>query len=92
MLDEHRAKYVRFSVRTRGCTGQQYTMSFVDAPEPTDERVLGSELPVLADARAMMFLIGTHVDFVSEPTRSEFVFSNPKIRGTCGCGESFRFA
>ncbi len=82
-------RYLRIGVRTRGCSGLSYDMSYVDEPGPNDEVVTDKGLTILVDRRASLFLIGTVMDHVSEKLSSGFTFINPNEKGRCGCGESF---
>jgi len=81
--------FLRIAVRTRGCSGLSYDMSYVDAPGPNDEVVTDKGLTVLVDRQASLFLIGTTMDYVSDTLSSGFTFTNPNEKGRCGCGESF---
>jgi iron-sulfur cluster assembly protein len=82
-------KLLRIGVKTKGCSGMSYDMSWTDAPAPTDEIVKDKDLTVLVDRKASLFLIGTVMDFEEDKLKSGFVFRNPNEKGRCGCGESF---
>ncbi|XP_070562768.1 iron-sulfur cluster assembly 1 homolog, mitochondrial-like [Ptychodera flava] len=80
---------LKVGVKTRGCNGLSYTLDFVKEKQKFDEEVFQDGVRVLIDAKAQMSLLGTEMDFVENKLSSEFVFNNPNIKGTCGCGESF---
>jgi iron-sulfur cluster assembly protein len=82
-------KYLRIGVRTRGCSGLSYDMSYVDEPGPNDEVVTDRGVTVLVDRKASLFLIGTTMDYASDKLSAGFTFTNPNEKGRCGCGESF---
>jgi iron-sulfur cluster assembly protein len=82
-------KLLRIGVKTKGCSGLSYDLSWVDAPEPTDERVADQGVAVLVDRKASLFLIGSVMDYEIKGLSSGFTFSNPNEKGRCGCGESF---
>jgi iron-sulfur cluster assembly protein len=82
-------KKLRIGVRTKGCSGLSYDMSWVDAPGPGDEVVTDKGITVLVDRKASLFLIGTVMDYETKHLSSGFVFTNPNEKGRCGCGESF---
>ncbi|MBV8574403.1 MAG: iron-sulfur cluster assembly accessory protein [Acetobacteraceae bacterium] len=82
-------KKLRIGVRTKGCSGLSYDMSWVDAPGPGDEAVTDKGITVLVDRKASLFLIGTVMDYETKHLSSGFVFTNPNEKGRCGCGESF---
>ncbi len=82
-------KLLRIGVKTKGCSGMSYDMSWTDAPAPTDEVVKSHELTVLVDRKASLFLIGTVMDYEVKALTSGFTFTNPNEKGRCGCGESF---
>lgn len=80
---------LRIGVKTKGCSGLSYDMSWVEAPGPGDEVVTDKGLTVLVDRRASMFLIGTVMDYEVKDLTAGFTFTNPNEKGRCGCGESF---
>jgi iron-sulfur cluster assembly protein len=80
---------LRIGVRTKGCSGMSYDMSWVDAPGAGDEVVTDKGLTVLVDRKASLFLIGTVMDYQVNALESGFTFTNPNEKGRCGCGESF---
>ena len=80
---------LRIGVRTGGCSGMAYQMEFTAEKDPLDEMVEDKGVTVLIDGRALMFLIGTEMDYVENKLQSGFVFNNPNEKGRCGCGESF---
>lgn len=80
---------VRVGIRTRGCSGLSYTIEYADAVNKFDEVVEDKGVKVLIDPKAIMFLLGTEMDFVEEKFKSGFTFTNPNEKGRCGCGESF---
>lgn len=80
---------VRIGLRTKGCSGLAYNLEYADTRQPQDEVVEDKGVTVLIDPKAVMFLIGTEMDFVEEDLQSGFVFNNPNEKGRCGCGESF---
>jgi iron-sulfur cluster assembly protein len=82
-------KLLRIGVKTKGCSGLSYAMSWVDTPGPGDEVVTDQGLTVLVDRQAALFLIGTVMDYETKQFTTGFTFSNPNEKGRCGCGESF---
>ena len=82
-------KLLRIGVRTKGCSGMAYELSWVEAAAPTDERVTDKGVTVLVDRKASLFLIGTVMDYEVKPMSAGFTFTNPNEKGRCGCGESF---
>ena len=79
---------VRVGVKNGGCAGMAYTMEYAEKVEPSDEVVEDKGVRVLIDPKAILFLIGTEMDFVREKLGARFVFNNPNQTAACGCGES----
>ncbi len=82
-------RLLRIGVKTKGCSGMSYDMSWVEEPGPGDEVVKDKNLTVLVDRKASLFLIGTVMDYEVKALASGFTFTNPNEKGRCGCGESF---
>ncbi|MGB0629870.1 MAG: HesB/IscA family protein [Alphaproteobacteria bacterium] len=80
---------LRIGIRTGGCSGMAYSMEFAADKEPLDEVVEQNGVRLYVDSKALMFLIGTEMDYVEDKLQSGFVFNNPNEKGRCGCGESF---
>ena len=79
---------LRIGVKNGGCAGMEYTMEWAEDQKPFDEVIEDKGVKVLIDAKAMMFLLGTQMDFQSSTLKSGFVFNNPNQVSACGCGES----
>jgi iron-sulfur cluster assembly protein len=79
---------VRLGLKNAGCAGMAYTMTYAETREPLDEVVEDKGVTVLIDPKAILFLIGTEMDFVTDKLQSRFVFKNPNETDACGCGES----
>jgi iron-sulfur cluster assembly protein len=79
---------VRVGVVNGGCAGMNYTMDYAEAPQPFEEVVEDQGVKVFIDPKAIMFLVGTEMDFVREKLGARFVFNNPNQTAACGCGES----
>ncbi len=80
---------IKVGIKTRGCSGLSYAIEYADEVGEFDEIVEESGIKVLIDPKAIMFLIGSEMDYVEEKLKSGFIFTNPNEKGRCGCGESF---
>jgi len=79
---------VRVGVTNGGCAGMSYTMDYAEDLKPLDEVVEDKGVKIFIDPKAILFLIGTEMDFVREKLGARFVFNNPNQTAACGCGES----
>lgn len=79
---------LRIGVKNGGCAGMEYTMEWADELKPFDEVVEDKGVKVLIDPKAVMFLLGTEMDFQTSTLKSGFTFNNPNQTSACGCGES----
>jgi iron-sulfur cluster assembly protein len=79
---------LRVGITKGGCAGMEYTMEFVDAPGKFDETVEDRGVKVYIDAKAVLYLLGTEMDYVADKLSAKFVFRNPNQTSACGCGES----
>jgi len=84
----HDTSGLRVGVTKGGCAGMEYTMEFVDAPAKFDEIVEDRGVRVFIDAKAVLYLLGTEMDYVTDKLSAKFVFNNPNQTSACGCGES----
>lgn len=80
---------IRIGIRSKGCTGLSYALEFADVVGPYDDVVEAHGVKVLIDPKAVMFILGSQMDYVEDKLSSGFVFQNPNEKGKCGCGESF---
>jgi iron-sulfur cluster assembly protein len=85
---EH-GKLLRIAVKTKGCSGLSYDLSWTDQAAPSDEVITDRGVTVLIDRKATLFLIGTQMDYEVKAMTAGFTFTNPNEKGRCGCGESF---
>ncbi len=79
---------VRVGVTNGGCAGMSYTMDYAAEAKPFEEVMEDKGVKVFIDPKAILFLIGTELDFVQEKLGARFVFNNPNQTSACGCGES----
>ena len=83
---------VRVGVKNGGCAGMEYTMEYAESVAPTDEVVEDRGVKIMIDPKAVLFLLGTEMDYKTEKLSSQFVFNNPNQTSACGCGESVKLA
>ena len=81
---------VRIGVKSGGCAGMTYVMEYTKEVNPNDELIEDKGLKIYIDSAAVMYLLGTEMDFKKEEFTSQFVFNNPNETERCGCGESFK--
>ena len=81
---------VRVCVKSGGCAGMSYIMEYAKEIKPTDEIIEDKGVKVFIDPGAIMYLLGTEMDYKQEQFSSTFVFKNPNETERCGCGESFK--
>ena len=81
---------VRIGVASGGCAGMSYVMEYAKNYNPNDEIIEDKGVKVLIDPKAIMYLLGTEMDYKKEELSSTFVFKNPNETERCGCGESFK--
>jgi len=86
---EGRYAGVRVGVTNGGCAGMSYTMEYAETAGPLDEVVEDQGIRLFIDPKAILFLLGTEMDFVRDRLAARFVFNNPNQTAACGCGESF---
>ena len=80
---------IRIGIRTKGCSGLSYSLEYADEKNPLDEVMEIEGVTILIDPKAILFILGTEMDYVEEKMQSGFVFRNPNEKGRCGCGKSF---
>ena len=81
---------VRIGVKAGGCAGMSYIMEYAKSTNPNDEIIEEKGVKLFIDAGAIMYLLGTEMDYKKEELSSSFVFKNPNETERCGCGESFK--
>ena len=79
---------LRVVVKNGGCAGQEYTFAYAEQIEPLDEVVEDKGVTILIEPKAVLFLIGSEIDYETTKLASKFVFRNPNETDACGCGES----
>ena len=87
---ENESLGVRVSVKTGGCAGMSYVMEYTKEVNSNDELIEDKGVKVFIDSSAVMYLLGTEMDYKKEELSSSFVFNNPNETERCGCGESFK--
>ena len=88
--DETKSVGVRVGVKSGGCAGMSYVMEYAKEINPTDEIIEQKGVKVFIDPGAIMYLLGTEMDYKKEQFSSTFIFKNPNETERCGCGESFK--
>ena len=89
---EKNAIGVRVSVKSGGCAGMSYVMEYSKEVNPNDELIEDKGVKVYIDSAAVMYLLGTEMDYKKEDFSSSFVFNNPNETERCGCGESLKYS
>ena len=80
---------LRIGIKTTDCSGLAYVLEFVDDLNEDDEVFNIEDVKIIIDAKSLVYLDGTQLDFVKEGLNEGFQFTNPNAKGECGCGESF---
>ena len=80
---------VKLSTPRRGCSGLAYSVDYVAAADPFDEKIVTPGGDLYVDGGSILYLIGSTMDWVEDDFTAGFVFANPNAKGACGCGESF---
>ena len=90
IMEQSEGRYigVRVGVKNGGCAGMSYTMDYAESAGPIDEVVEDKGVRILIDPKAVMFLLGTEMDYKREKLAARFIFTNPNQTEACGCGES----
>ena len=81
-------KGLKIGVKKGGCAGMEYTMTWADQIGKFDDVIVDKGAVVIVDPAAVLYLLGTEMDFKTDKLASQFVFNNPNQKGACGCGES----
>jgi iron-sulfur cluster assembly protein len=83
------AKMIRISIKSGGCSGYSYLIEYAKNKSDFDDVINMQGVNLLIDKKAILFLIGSEMDYIDETFKSGFVFNNPKEKARCGCGKSF---
>lgn len=89
LVNRGRGLGLRLGVKTTGCSGLAYVLEFVDELNDDDEVFEDNGVKIIIDAKSLVYLDGTELDFAKEGLNEGFQFNNPNANGECGCGESF---
>ena len=89
-IDEKNSLGVRVGVKSGGCAGMSYIMEYAKEINPNDEVIEDKGVKVFVDPWAIMYLLGTEMDYKKDQFSSSFIFKNPNETERCGCGESFK--
>ena len=87
---EKKAERVRVGIKSGGCAGMSYVMEYAKEINPNDEIIEDKGVKLFVDPGAIMYLLGTEMDYKKEELSSSFIFKNPNETERCGCGESFK--
>ena len=88
--DNNKSLGLRVGVKSGGCAGMSYVMDYVKEINPNDELIEDKGVKIFIDSGAIMYLLGTQMDYKKEQFSSSFIFKNPNETERCGCGESFK--
>ena len=88
--DKSKSLGVRIGVKSGGCAGMTYVMEYAKENKPNDEVIEDKGVKVFIDPSAIMYLLGTEMDYKKEQFSSSFIFKNPNETERCGCGESYK--
>lgn len=90
IMDKAERPYIglRVGVKNGGCAGQEYVLEYAEAAAPLDEVVEEKGVTILVEPKAVLFLVGSSIDYETSRLASKFVFHNPNETDACGCGES----
>jgi len=89
LVNRGKGEGLRLGVRTSGCSGMAYVIEFADEIDPEDTVFEDNGVKLIIDAKSLIYLDGTEVDFAKEGLNEGFQFNNPNAKDSCGCGESF---
>ena len=81
---------IRLGVKTTGCSGLAYVLEYVDTPTNEDMSFVSQNIHVFVDPKSLVYIDGTVVDYTRQGLNEGFEFTNPQVKDSCGCGESFR--
>ena len=79
----------QIGTKKKGCSGQVYSLEYVDTVSKLDEVVEQNGVKIIIDSKALFSVIGSEMDYVQDALSSQFVFNNPNVKEMCGCGQSF---
>ena len=83
---------LRIGIKTAGCSGMKYNVEYAKEIKPFEEKIISKGITICIDPAAIMFLIGSEMDYIEQKFSSGFEFKNPNEIARCGCGESFTVA
>ena len=83
---------VRIGVKNGGCAGMEYTMEYAEAVQPTDEIIEDKGVRIFIEPKAVLFLLGTEMDYKTDKLSAQFIFNNPNQTSACGCGGSVQLS